>query len=130
MHRRIFTVSEQVLNENRFDEVTKTDSKQKKESWFSQSFREFCSATALHGYSYIVRKDISKWERYYEPLKMYFMLNFAFNRIGWGVIIVAALITSIILLWISWEWNAETPTTTVIESTHYVSIILLISVNQ
>lgn len=45
------------------------------------------------------------------------------NRIGWAVIIVAALIASIILLWISWDWNAETPTTTVIESTHYASFI-------
>lgn len=64
MHKRIITVSEQVLNENRFNDVTKTSNNEKKESWFSQSFREFCSATALHGYNYIVRKDISKWERY------------------------------------------------------------------
>ncbi|KAG4071872.1 hypothetical protein HA402_006033 [Bradysia odoriphaga] len=102
MHKRIITVSEKVLNENRFNELKKTKDNEEKESWFSQSFREFCSATALHGYSYIVRKDISRWE-----------------RIGWAVIVVAALITSIILLWVSWEWNAETKTTTVIESTHY-----------
>lgn len=63
MHKRIHTVSEKVLNENRFDEVTKIKENTKNESWFRQSFREFCSATALHGYSYVVRKDISKWER-------------------------------------------------------------------
>lgn len=64
MHKRIITVSEQVLNENRFNDVTKTSNNEKKENWFRQSFREFCSATALHGYNYIVRKDISKCERY------------------------------------------------------------------
>lgn len=64
MHKQIFTVSEQVLNENRFGEVTKIKENSKNESWIKQSFREFCSSTALHGYSYIVRNDISKWERY------------------------------------------------------------------
>lgn len=47
MHKRIITVSEKVLNENRFNEVTKRKENEEEENWFSKSFREFCSATAL-----------------------------------------------------------------------------------
>ena len=47
MHKRVITVSEKVFNENRFNEVKKKKDSEEKESWFSQSFREFCSATAL-----------------------------------------------------------------------------------
>lgn len=72
--------------------------------WIRNSFRQFCNNTALHGYNYIVRDDTAQWE-----------------RIAWTVIVIAALITAIILLWISWAWNAEIPTTTVIESTHYAT---------
>lgn len=72
--------------------------------WFRNSFRQFCSSTALHGYNYIVRDDTAQWE-----------------RIAWTIIVIAALITAIILLWISWIWNADIPTTTVIESTHYAT---------
>lgn len=31
--------------------------------WFVKSFNEFCNATALHGYGYIVRKDAALFER-------------------------------------------------------------------
>lgn len=41
--------------------------------------------------------------------------------ITWAVIVVSALITSIVLLWISWQWNAATPTITVIENTHFAT---------
>lgn len=37
------------------------------------------------------------------------------------VIVIFALITSVVLLVISWQWNAQTPTTTVIENTHYAT---------
>lgn len=36
----------------------------KDEAWYKKSFREFCNATALHGYSYIVRPEASLCERY------------------------------------------------------------------
>ena len=41
------------------------------------------------------------------------------SRIAWAVIVLTATVTSIVLLYVSWHWNAETPTATVIESTHY-----------
>lgn len=43
------------------------------------------------------------------------------NRIFWVVIVTIALLTSLALLVISWRLNAETPTTTVIENTHYAT---------
>lgn len=33
-------------------------------TWYKKSFVDFCNATALHGYSYIVQKDASPYERY------------------------------------------------------------------
>lgn len=32
-------------------------------AWYRKSFVDFCNATALHGYSYIVQKDASPCER-------------------------------------------------------------------
>lgn len=45
---------------------SEVDEKRKKADspWFVKSFNEFCSATALHGYGYIVRKDAALFERY------------------------------------------------------------------
>lgn len=31
--------------------------------WYIKCFKEFCSSTAMHGYSYIIREDSHKWER-------------------------------------------------------------------
>lgn len=70
--------------------------------WMSKSFRDFCKSTALHGYGYIVQEDNTKWE-----------------KIFWILLIVSATVAAIVLLYISWIWNSETPTVTVIESTHY-----------
>lgn len=41
------------------------------------------------------------------------------RRIIWCLIVLIATITALVLLLISWQWNLETPTITVIESTHY-----------
>lgn len=46
-----------------------------------------------------------------EKVKIHFNL---IHRIAWAFIVLAASVTSVILLWISWKWNALTPTTTVI----------------
>lgn len=43
------------------------------------------------------------------------------ERYLWIALSFFALITAIVLLWISWNWNAETPTMTVIESTNYAT---------
>lgn len=48
-----------------------------------------------------------------------FPIFFFSIRWAWAVIVIIATIVSIVLLWISWNWSAKTPTTTVIESTHY-----------
>lgn len=44
---------------------------------------------------------------------------FHLNRIAWIIIISIATIVAAVLLYISWQLNLETPTITVIESTHY-----------
>lgn len=33
------------------------------QSWYVKCFKDFCNATALHGYSYIVQENSQKWER-------------------------------------------------------------------
>ena len=49
-------------------------------------------------------------------------MNYIFlllSRWIWILVTSSALIAAIALLWISWNWNALTPTTTVIESTNF-----------
>lgn len=48
------------------DSTNPSESKQKpkKPAWYVHSFNEFCNATALHGYSYIVKKNTALWERW------------------------------------------------------------------
>ncbi|XP_055295176.1 sodium channel protein Nach-like [Sitodiplosis mosellana] len=71
-------------------------------SWFVRCFKEFAENTALHGYNHIVREESTKGE-----------------RIAWIIIVLIATIVAAVLLYISWQLNLETPTITVIESTHY-----------
>ncbi|XP_030377305.1 pickpocket protein 11 [Scaptodrosophila lebanonensis] len=70
--------------------------------WFSENLSNYCQTTSLHGFSYITRPDISHGERLF-----------------WLGIVILAIITSIVLVLISWYWNRETPTVTVIESSHF-----------
>ncbi|XP_020800528.1 sodium channel protein Nach [Drosophila serrata] len=70
--------------------------------WFSENMRNYCQTTSLHGFSYITRQDISRRER-----------NF------WLVVVILAIVTSIVLVVVSWYWSQETPTVTVIESSHF-----------
>lgn len=70
--------------------------------WLVDKINNFCKVTSLHGYIHTVNKEYHTFERWL-----------------WIVLTGLALITAIVLLWISWNWTAETPTTTVIESTNY-----------
>lgn len=70
--------------------------------WFKDTVNHFCAVTSLHGYVHIVKKE-------YHPVE----------RGLWVVLSFFALVTAIVLLWISWNWTAETPTVTVIESTNH-----------
>ncbi|XP_075150394.1 pickpocket 16 [Haematobia irritans] len=70
--------------------------------WFMENFRNFCNTTSLHGFNYISRLDLSHNERLF-----------------WLIITIVAIIVSIVLVMISYIWNRETPTVTVIESSHY-----------
>lgn len=72
--------------------------------WFRARLKYFCSVTALHGYGHIVREGTPLWE-----------------RVFWAVITVVASIVAVVLLYVSWQWNSETPVVTVIESTHYAT---------
>ncbi|EDW13421.2 pickpocket protein 11 [Drosophila mojavensis] len=70
--------------------------------WFMDSLRNFCQTTSLHGFSYITRPDISRNERCF-----------------WLGVVIAAIISAISLVLTSWYSNRETPTVTVIESSHF-----------
>lgn len=82
--------------------VQKRPKKEIFKAWLKDKVTSFCSVTSLHGYVHTINKE-------YHP----------FERWLWIILSFFALITAVILLWISWNWNAETPTTTVIESTNY-----------
>ncbi|KAH8263083.1 hypothetical protein KR044_004239 [Drosophila immigrans] len=71
-------------------------------NWFTESLRNYCQTTSLHGFSYITRQDISRNERYF-----------------WLFVVVSAIIASITLVLVSLYANRETPTVTVIESSHF-----------
>lgn len=102
------TVSQKVLDdvrkENTIRAITlpRRPRKELFKEWLKDKVENFCSVTSLHGYVHTIQKDYHPFERY-----LWLLLSFF------------ALIAAIILLWISWNWNAETPTTTVIESTNY-----------
>lgn len=70
--------------------------------WLSDKVNNFCAVTSLHGYVHTVNKEYNAFERWL-----------------WIIMSFFALITAVVLLWISWNWTAETPTTTVIESTNH-----------
>lgn len=70
--------------------------------WISESFNYYCETTSLHGFNYITREGITHFE-----------------RIFWIGVVVVAIITSIALVSVSWTSNRETPTVTVIESSHF-----------
>lgn len=71
-------------------------------NWFTDSLRNYCQTTSLHGFSYITRQDISRNERYF-----------------WLIIVLAAIVASITLVLVSLYANRENPTVTVIESSHF-----------
>ncbi|KAM8715103.1 hypothetical protein ACLKA7_002189 [Drosophila subpalustris] len=71
-------------------------------NWFTDSLRNYCQTTSLHGFSYITRQDISRNERCF-----------------WLAVVLAAIAASIILVLVSLYANRETPTVTVIESSHF-----------
>ena len=101
-------ISRKVLNDARAEraiEVLSIPKKSRKEAfkfWLSDKVNTFCNVTSFHGYVHTVKKE-------YHP----------FERWLWIILSFLALMTAIILLWISLNWNAETPTMTVIESTNY-----------
>lgn len=82
--------------------VSKRPKREIVKEWLSDKVNNFCKVTSLHGYIHTINKE------YY-----------AFERWLWIIFSFLALITAVVLLWISWNWTAETPTTTVIESTNH-----------
>lgn len=101
-------ISQKLVTNNRTDKALKVlriPKKPKKEifkAWLEDKVINFCKVTSLHGYIHTVKKE-------YHP----------FERWLWVVVSFIALVTAVILLWISYNWTSETPTTTVIESTNY-----------
>lgn len=107
-HQMFKNISKRLVNENRADHairvlaVRRTPRKELFKKWLKDKILNFCSVTSLHGYVHTVNKD-------YHP----------FERWIWIILTFIALVTAVVLLWISWNWTAETPTTTVIESTNH-----------
>lgn len=101
-------ISNKILNDVKTEHALKILSNPKKpkkdifKEWLADKVHNFCSVTSLHGYVHTVNKEYHAFERWL-----------------WIILSFFALITAIILLWISWNWTAETPTTTVIESTNH-----------
>lgn len=82
--------------------IPKRSRKEEFKSWLIDKVNNFCKVTSFHGYVHTVKKE-------YHPIERWL----------WIVLSFLALTTALILLWISLNWNAETPTMTVIESTNY-----------
>ena len=101
-------ISSKVLNDVKTEQALKILSKPKRPKkeifklWLKDKVNNFCAVTSLHGYVHTIKQEYHAFERWL-----------------WIILSFFALITAIILLWISWNWTAETPTTTVIESTNY-----------
>ncbi|XP_065356477.1 pickpocket protein 11-like [Calliphora vicina] len=72
------------------------------QNWFMQNLRNYCNTTSLHGFNYLTRSDMTKKERYF-----------------WLFVVIVSIIVSIVLVIVSYLWNRETPTVTVIESSHH-----------
>ena len=72
------------------------------QQWFAQNLRNYCNTTSLHGFNYITRTDLTQKERYF-----------------WLFVVIVSIIVSIVLVIVSYLWNRETPTVTVIESSHH-----------
>lgn len=70
--------------------------------WLVENLRNYCNSTSLHGFNYITLKGSTTNERHF-----------------WIVVVIISIITSIVLVSVSWFWNRETPTVTVIESAHF-----------
>lgn len=102
------SISQRIVNEGRAGAavrvlaVNRKPWKQVCREWLVDKVNSFCAVTSLHGYCHIVNKN-------YRP----------FERWLWLLLSLSALVTAVILLWISWNWTAETPTVTVIESTNH-----------
>lgn len=88
--------------------VPKKPRKEVFKAWLKDKVISFCEVTSLHGYIHTVKKE-------YHP----------FERCIWILVSFLALVTAVILLWISYNWTSETPTTTVIESTNHPTYNLL-----
>uniref|UniRef100_A0A336LYS2 CSON006193 protein n=1 Tax=Culicoides sonorensis TaxID=179676 RepID=A0A336LYS2_CULSO len=102
----MFNITKKVIKDNK---TIKQEAKKKKDefsfwAWFKNRCSHYCSVTALHGYNHLVRKDFALWE-----------------KVIWGILSFAAMVVALSLLYLSLHWNSETPTVTVIESTHFAT---------
>lgn len=101
-------ISKRILQDVKTDHAVQVLAVRKKplkvvfKAWIKDKVENFCAVTSLHGYVHITNKEYHLVE-----------------RVLWFILSFFALVTAIVLLWISWNWTAETPTTTVIESTNY-----------
>lgn len=85
---------------------TKSEKSKKIIKSFWKAFFDRCSAycaiTSIHGWGHMVRLDFAKWERWI-----------------WAFFCFTSIVVASTLLWMSLSISAETPTMTIIESTHH-----------
>ncbi|KAI5647059.1 amiloride-sensitive sodium channel domain-containing protein [Phthorimaea operculella] len=72
----------------------------KKMGFFRRKFVEFCKRTDLHGYKYIVMKDLN-----------------LFERTCWAAAVLASTVCAAYFVFTAYNWYARNPIVTVIEST-------------
>lgn len=70
--------------------------------WIVEALKGYCNSTGLHGFHYITWPAATDGERLF-----------------WIIVVFIGLCVSLILLVISWNWNTESLTVTVIESSHF-----------
>ncbi|KAJ2954285.1 hypothetical protein O0L34_g2535 [Tuta absoluta] len=71
-----------------------------KMGFFRSKFVEFCKRTDLHGYKYIVMKDLN-----------------LFERSCWALAVLASTVSAVYFVFTAYNWYARNPIVTVIEST-------------
>lgn len=70
--------------------------------WIIARLKIFCSYTCTHAFHYFIEKFFSKYEKYF-----------------WFFAISLSSLIAVTLLWYSLYLSSDTPTVTVVETTHY-----------
>ncbi|RVE40483.1 hypothetical protein evm_014867 [Chilo suppressalis] len=93
----VFNIEDLMIKEKKISDINKKPSAN---SFCSSKIVEFCNRTDLHGYKYIVMKDLNRFE-----------------RSCWALAVMVSLVIGIYFVVTAYRWYARNPIVTVIEST-------------